>query len=87
MNEQGPEDIGTQYRSAIFYHSDAQKAIAEKVTQEVQAKHYATTPIVTEITSASEFYDAEDYHQLYLANNPEGYAVSSWISNSYQLDY
>lgn len=74
LNEQGPEDIGTQYRSAIFYHSDAQKAIAEKVTQEVQAKHYSTTPIVTEITAASKFYDAEDYHQLYLANNPEGYA-------------
>ncbi|CAO3655623.1 unnamed protein product [Mucor hiemalis] len=83
LNEQGPEDIGTQYRSAIFYHSDAHKAIAEKVTQEVQAKHYPTTPIVTEITAASTFYNAEDYHQLYLANNPEGYAVSTLYLEKY----
>jgi peptide-methionine (S)-S-oxide reductase len=76
LNAQGPEDIGTQYRSAIFYHNEEQKAIAEKVTQEVQSKHYAQTPIVTEISPATTFFDAEDYHQLYLQNNPEGYAVS-----------
>lgn len=77
MNEQGPEDIGTQYRSAIFYHSDEQKAAAEKVTKQVQEKHFPETKIVTEISPASTFYDAEEYHQLYLFNNPEGYAVSS----------
>ncbi|KAI8375574.1 hypothetical protein BD560DRAFT_433625 [Blakeslea trispora] len=74
LNAQGPEDIGTQYRSAIFYHNDEQKLIAEKVTKEVQEKHYAETKIVTEITPAAKFYDAEEYHQFYLEKNPEGYA-------------
>ena len=76
LNAQGPEDIGTQYRSAIFYHTDEQKSIAEKVTKEVQEKHYPETKIVTEISSAAKFYDAEEYHQFYLEKNPEGYAVS-----------
>ncbi|KAG0166042.1 Peptide-methionine (S)-S-oxide reductase [Apophysomyces sp. BC1034] len=71
-NYQGP-DVGTQYRSAIFYHSPEQKTIAEKVTQEVQEKHYKGKPIVTKIVAAKTFYDAETYHQLYLEKNPEGY--------------
>jgi peptide-methionine (S)-S-oxide reductase len=75
VNAQGP-DVGSQYRSAIFYHSDEQKAIAEKVTREVQEKHYPNNPIVTELSPAGTFYNAEDYHQFYLENNPEGYAVS-----------
>ncbi|KAK4514714.1 40S ribosomal protein S20 [Mucor velutinosus] len=74
LNEQGPEDIGTQYRSAIFYHSDEQKAIAERVTKQVQEKHLPNTPIVTTLEPATTFFDAEDYHQFYLENNPDGYA-------------
>ncbi|KAI7900587.1 uncharacterized protein BX663DRAFT_532250 [Cokeromyces recurvatus] len=73
INAQGP-DMGTQYRSVIFYHSPEQKVIAEKVTKEVQEKHYPDAKIVTEIEPATRFYDAEEYHQLYLEKNPEGYA-------------
>ncbi|KAG2234187.1 hypothetical protein BDF21DRAFT_329038 [Thamnidium elegans] len=72
-NFQGP-DIGTQYRSGIFYHNDEQKAIAERVTVQVKDKHYPNDTIVTTIEPATTFYNAEDYHQLYLQNNPEGYA-------------
>lgn len=66
VNAQGP-DRGTQYRSAIFYHSPEQKSIAEKVTAEVQEKHYKGKKIVTEIIPAGIFYDAETYHQVRLA--------------------
>lgn len=61
MNRQGP-DIGTQYRSAIFYLNDEQKAIAEKLTEELRAKGHS---VVTEITKAGPFYKAENYHQDY----------------------
>ena len=59
-----------EYRSAIFYHSPEQKATAERVTAEVQAKHFDPKgqKIVTLIEEAREWYDAEDYHQLYLFN-------------------
>ncbi|KAG5641209.1 hypothetical protein DXG03_005757 [Asterophora parasitica] len=74
VNRQGG-DVGTQYRSSIFTHSDEQEAIAKRVTEEIQAKHF--TPkgqkIVTEILSAAEWWDAEEYHQLYLFKNPSGY--------------
>lgn len=73
VNYQGP-DIGTQYRSAIFYHSEEQKEIAERVTKQVQENHFPDTKIVTELTPATKFFDAEEYHQFYLENNPEGYA-------------
>jgi peptide-methionine (S)-S-oxide reductase len=63
MNRQGP-DVGDQYRTAIFVHDDAQKAEAE-AAKAAHAKDYAR-PIVTEITPASTFYEAEDYHQRYL---------------------
>lgn len=72
LNRQGA-DVGTQYRSAIFYHSDQQreKAIASK--NQVAAELWDDT-IVTEITEFSEFYEAEEYHQNYYANNPnQGY--------------
>ncbi|KAI8072398.1 hypothetical protein BC940DRAFT_292484 [Gongronella butleri] len=74
LNAQG-NDVGTQYRSAIFYHSAAQKAIAEEVTRKVQAEHYKGKKIVTQLEDASNltFYDAEDYHQMYLFTNPNGY--------------
>jgi peptide-methionine (S)-S-oxide reductase len=67
MNRQGA-DIGTQYRSAIFYHSEAQKAAAEKSKATAQWRFPAT--IVTEITPLTGFYKAEDYHQDYFRNHP-----------------
>lgn len=66
LNRQGP-DVGSQYRSAIFYHTPEQKAAAEKSKQELAASGRFARPIVTEITPASEFYRAEEYHQQYLA--------------------
>ncbi|KAG1474163.1 hypothetical protein G6F56_000511 [Rhizopus delemar] len=71
-DSQGP-DIGTEYRSAIFYHSPEQKSIAQRVTAEVQEKHYKGNKIVTEIVPASIFYSAESYHQHYLTKHPGGY--------------
>lgn len=70
LNRQGG-DIGTSYRSAIFYHSDEQKRVAEEVIKEITAEKIYDDPIVTELTPASEFYAAEDYHQEYFANNPD----------------
>jgi len=65
LNRQGP-DIGTQYRSAIFYHDDDQKDAAIKSKEERERSGRYRKPIVTEITPATEFYMAEDYHQQYL---------------------
>ncbi len=70
LNRQG-NDVGTQYRSAIFYHSEEQKATAEQVIKELTAERAFPEPIVTEIQPASTFYVAEDYHQEYFANNPQ----------------
>jgi len=64
LNRQG-NDVGTQYRSAVFTHSDAQKATAEKVIQEINAAKIWDGPIVTEVTPFTNFYKAEDYHQEY----------------------
>jgi peptide methionine sulfoxide reductase msrA/msrB len=72
LNRQG-NDVGSQYRSAIFYHSSAQKETAERVKAEVDRSGKWKKPIVTEITPAAEFYSAEDYHQDYLVKNPGGY--------------
>ena len=68
LNRQG-NDVGTQYRSAVYYHSAEQKAVAEKVIAALNAEHRWNNPIVTEVTAASKFYIAEDYHQEYFANN------------------
>lgn len=65
LNRQGP-DVGEQYRSAIFYHDDEQKAAAEASKEERDKSGRHRRPIVTEITPASAFYEAEDYHQQYL---------------------
>jgi len=65
LNRQGP-DVGEQYRSAIFYHDDEQKAAAEASKEERDRSGKYRRPIVTEITPASAFYEAEDYHQQYL---------------------
>lgn len=63
-------DSGPQYRSVVFYHSVEQKAEAEKMIQELEAERIWNQPIVTELQPASAFYQAEDYHQEYFANNP-----------------
>ncbi len=69
LNRQGP-DVGDQYRSAIFYVTDEQKEIAEKVIADL-AKNYEQ-PIVTEVTMAGPFYQAEDYHQKYTQKTGRG---------------
>jgi peptide-methionine (S)-S-oxide reductase len=69
LNRQGA-DVGTQYRSAIFYHSPEQKAIAEALIRRLGAEHIWPNPIVTEVAPLTAFYPAEDYHQEYFANNP-----------------
>jgi peptide-methionine (S)-S-oxide reductase len=65
LNRQGP-DVGTQYRSAIFYHTPEQKRLAEESKRRLESAGKFRRPIVTEITEASTFYPAEDYHQRYL---------------------
>lgn len=72
INRQG-NDIGTQYRSAIFYVNEEQKKISLKVKEKVQKSEKWKRKIVTEIVPASTFYKAEDYHQKYLQKNPGGY--------------
>jgi peptide-methionine (S)-S-oxide reductase len=69
LNRQGG-DVGTQYRSAIFYHSPEQKQIAHEVIEEITSERLYDNPIVTEIVAFADFYPAEDYHQEYFANNP-----------------
>jgi len=68
LNRQGP-DVGTQYRSAIFYHTPEQKRVAEEVIAELDAAHTWDAPIVTEVAPFDAFYDAEDYHQEYFRRN------------------
>jgi methionine-S-sulfoxide reductase len=72
VNKQG-NDIGTQYRSAIFYHSEEQKISALKVIEKVSTSGKWPKPIVTEVVKATPFYSAESYHQDYLQKNPGGY--------------
>jgi len=69
LNRQGA-DTGTQYRSAIFYHDDEQKRIAEEQIKDLNARKIWDRPIVTEVTKLDKFYMAEDYHQEYFARNP-----------------
>lgn len=69
LNRQG-NDVGTQYRSAIFYLDEEQKRAAEEVIAELTAAQLWPNPIVTEVTPFDAFYMAEDYHQEYFANNP-----------------
>jgi peptide-methionine (S)-S-oxide reductase len=73
LNRQGA-DVGTQYRSAIFYHSPEQKAAAEEVIAELGAAGLWPRPIVTQVAPFEAFYPAEEYHQEYFARNPyQGY--------------
>ena len=70
LNRQG-NDVGTQYRSVIFYHSDAQKETSEKVKKQIEDEHVYQSPIITEIIPFENFYKAEEYHQNFYENNPE----------------
>ncbi len=70
LNRQGA-DVGTQYRSAIFYHDEEQKEIAEEVIEEIEAEGIWDDPIVTEVTPFETFYKAEEYHQEYYKRNPQ----------------
>jgi peptide-methionine (S)-S-oxide reductase len=70
LNRQG-EDIGTQYRSAIFYHTPEQKATTEEVIAQLNGVRIWNAPIVTEVTPGTAFYPAEDYHQQYFRRNPD----------------
>jgi len=73
LNRQGA-DVGTQYRSAIFYRDDVQKQTAEQVIQEVEAEKIWGKPLVTQVVPFEAFYIAEDYHQEYFKKNPyQGY--------------
>jgi peptide-methionine (S)-S-oxide reductase len=69
MNRQGA-DVGTQYRSAIFYHDQDQEKTAEGLIKELNEQKIWNGPIVTEVAPLDKFYMAEDYHQEYFANNP-----------------
>lgn len=70
LNRQGG-DVGSQYRSAIFYRNDEQKAVAEQVIQELSTANVLDALIVTEVVPFNKFYAAEDYHQKYFEKNPE----------------
>ncbi|MBI4402695.1 MAG: peptide-methionine (S)-S-oxide reductase MsrA [Deltaproteobacteria bacterium] len=72
LNRQG-HDVGTQYRSAIFYHSEGQRDIAKQVKEEIDKLGTWSRPLVTEIVSFEQFFPAEEYHQKYLQKNPGGY--------------
>ncbi|MBX3001503.1 MAG: peptide-methionine (S)-S-oxide reductase MsrA [Caldilineaceae bacterium] len=69
LNRQGA-DVGTQYRSAIFYHTEEQRRIAEETIRELEAAGLWEDPIVTEVAALENYYPGEDYHQNYFARNP-----------------
>ncbi|WP_162670608.1 peptide-methionine (S)-S-oxide reductase MsrA [Gemmata massiliana] len=70
LNRQG-HDVGTQYRSAVFYHSERQKRLAERYKEKIDAAGVFPVPIVTQIVPFTEFFSAEAYHQDYYANNTQ----------------
>jgi len=70
LNRQGA-DVGTQYRSVVYYHDEEQKRLAEEYKQKLDESGAFDSPIVTEISPSETFYPAEDYHQNYYQNNPE----------------
>lgn len=71
--DQQGNDIGSQYRSAIFYHSESQREAAESVIERIEKSHAWKHPVETEIEPFEKFYRAEDYHQDYLEKHPNGY--------------
>ena len=70
LNRQG-NDVGTQYRSAIFYHDEAQREEAERIVAEIEAEKIWPDPVVTEVVPLSAYFEAEAYHQDYFSNNPQ----------------
>jgi peptide-methionine (S)-S-oxide reductase len=70
VNRQG-EDIGTQYRSVVFYHDDAQRKTAEEMVEELSREHLFKNPIVMQVVPLKAFYPAEDYHREYFRRNPK----------------
>jgi peptide-methionine (S)-S-oxide reductase len=89
LNRQG-NDVGTQYRSAIYYHTPQQKVVAEEVIKEFTQARLWDGPIVTEVTPFDKFYMAEDYHQEYFKKNPfQGYCraiiAPKWQSSGRNL--
>lgn len=87
LNQQG-NDIGTQYRSAIFYHSKKQKLTAEKVKKEIEKSEMYKDPIVTEIAPFKNFYEAEGYHKNYYDRNSQApycqYVIDPKIQKLYK---
>lgn len=79
LNRQG-NDIGTQYRSAIFYHDQSQKEISEKIIAEMANAEMFDEEIVTQINAVDTFYSGEDYHQNYANNNPENQYCQAVVS-------
>lgn len=76
LNRQG-HDVGSQYRSAIFYHDDLQRTLAEAMIADLNAQAIWPTPIVTEVTPATRFFVAEEYHHRYFERNPyQGYCMA-----------
>ncbi len=79
VNQQG-NDKGTQYRSAIFFHSPEQEEQAKETIKRIEATKKWPKPIVTQVIPTTKFYSAEDYHQDYLKKNPGGYTCH-WLRN------
>lgn len=79
INRQG-NDIGTEYRSILFFHNDTQKKIAEKVKEQIEKDHLYNDPIVTKIQPFEAFYKAEDYHQNYYEKNKD-YPYCRYVIN------
>ena len=78
LNRQG-NDVGTQYRSAIYYHDEEQRLIADEVIEEMTVAGLWDDPIVTEVTALDMYYEAEEYHQRYFEKNPFS-LTASWLS-------
>lgn len=79
LNRQG-NDVGTQYRSAVFYHDDDQKAQAEAIIEEITKEEIWPDPVVTEVVEINNYYQAEDYHQDYFKNNPQNQYCSMVVA-------
>lgn len=88
LNRQGP-DVGTQYRSAIFYHTSEQRATAEQLIDELARNGKWKSPIVTQVEPLRAFYPAEDYHRDYFARNPNqpycAFVVAPKVAKAHKL--